>query len=165
MCWFFLLNINFIFAMHNWSKILFACIQYKERYSPPGGFFFFFWTNFFFFQLNYSTSWEQMVSEDDYEIWILPQELQSVDINLQSFWSNWCSAEEECNTSCCDVPCILFSTVSGHACHSPLCEAVWAQSRDPALWIFWDSIEGDSTCLRKNKCQQKNMYNSRINVV
>lgn len=47
-------------------------------------------------------------------------QLQSVDIKLQSLWPNWCSAKEECNTSCCDVPCILFSTVSGHACHSPL---------------------------------------------
>lgn len=79
----------------------------------------FFGPNLFFFswitQLSQKKCWA-----DDYKIWILPQELQSVDINLQSFWSNWCSAEEECNTSCYDVPCILFSTVTGHACHSPL---------------------------------------------
>lgn len=71
-----------------------------------------------------------MVSEDYYEIWVLPQKLQSGDIILQPFWSNWCSAEGDCNTSCCDVPCILFSTVSGHACHS---SSVWVLSCDPAV--------------------------------
>lgn len=117
-----------------------------------------------FFQLNYSTMSKEMVSEDDYEIWILPQELQCVDIkNLQSFWSNWCSAEEECNTSCCDVPCILFSTVSGHACHSPLQGCVGT--------ILWPCAEyilklnrGDATCLGERKCQQNYMYCYKKNV-
>lgn len=105
-----------------WYKFYFSCIQYKDMYSAWGIFFllsFFEKKKLKKNQLNCSTSSDEMRSKNDYEIWILPQELQSVDINLQSFWSNWCSAEEQCNTSCCDVPCILFSTVSGHACHSP----------------------------------------------
>lgn len=117
-----LYNINLVstkYAVLAYLNVL--CCTQLTAWGREFLFFSFFGKNvFFFFQLSYSTTSEEMVSEDDYEIWILPQELQSVDINLQSFWSNWCSAEEECNTSCCDVPCILFSTVSGHACHSSL---------------------------------------------
>lgn len=62
----------------------------KNSYSLPLGFFFlsWFWTKPFFIQLNCSTLSEEMVSEADYEIRVPPQELQCVDINLQSFWSN-----------------------------------------------------------------------------
>lgn len=46
----------------------------------------------------------------------------------------------------------------------PLCEAVRAQSRDPALRIFWNWIKGDSRCLRKTlNVSRKNVYNSTIN--
>lgn len=103
-----------------------------------------------------------MVSEDDYEIWILPQELQSVDIKLQSFWPNWCSAKEECNTSCCDVPCILFSTVSGHACHSTLQSSVGT-----VLWPY--SVNFSLTDFKVQKKKKETSaeimhYNSTVNV-
>lgn len=39
----------------------------------------------------------------------------------------------------------------------PLCKAVLAQSRDPALSILWDWIKGDSACLRKLWKSAKNM--------
>lgn len=109
-----------------------------------------------FFFLTELLNWlREMVSEDDYEIRILPQELQSVDINLQSFWSNWCSVQGECNTSCCDVPCILFSTVSGHACHSPQQGCVGTTSW-PCVVNFLKLNQGRLHMSEKNsKCQQK----------
>lgn len=61
--------------------------------------------------------------------------------NLQSFWPNWFSVEEERNTSCCDVPCILFSTVSGHACHSsPLHKHCGQHPCDPVCCSFSQQI-------------------------
>lgn len=116
----------------------------------------------FFFLLNFSTSSDEMVSEDDYEIWILPQELQSVDINLQSFWSNWCSAEEECNTSCCDVPCILFSTVSGHACHSPLLRHCGYNLVTLRCDSSETETEGASTCLPKKQQKKQHFFSNSI---
>ena len=116
----------------------------KDGTASPGDFSVFLFRQklFFLFQLNYSTSSEEMVSDDDYEIWILPQELQSVDINLQSFWSNWCSAEEECNFLLRRTLYPVFH--SQWSCVSfPHCKAVWVWSCDPGLWIFWDSIHGD----------------------
>lgn len=130
--------------------------------QPVCGFFFSF-SLLSFFPPNWITqlSSEEMVSEEDnYEIWILPQELQSVDINLQSFWSNWCSAEEECNTSCCDVPCILFSTVSGHACHSPSVRLCGHN----LVTLCWESSETKEKKTLNNECQQKNMFNSTMNI-
>lgn len=150
--------------VHNLSKFFSACIRVKEQHNLRRGLFslsFFFRQKLFFlFQLNYSTSSEEMVSEDDYEIWILPQKLQSVDINLQSFWSNWCSAEEECNTSCCDALCILFSTVSGHACHSPSARLCGYD----LVTLGCESSETQYTeTLKNSECQQKKMYNSTMN--
>lgn len=121
---FYLYNYTLCYCFHCFTfliKAYLVCNHFSWFHLTriqPGGYIF--CLNNLFFKLYYSTIWQEIVCEGDYEIWILPQELQSVDINLQSFWSNWCSAKEECNTSCCDVPCILFSTVSGHACHSPL---------------------------------------------
>lgn len=47
----------------------------------------------------------------------------------------------------------------------PLCNAVWAQSCDPVLWIVWHWIEGDyKKTPQKTLNVSKNIYNSTINV-
>lgn len=42
----------------------------------------------------------------------------------------------------CQWSCVSF----------PLCKAVWAQSCDPVLWIFWDWVKGESEI---SECQHK----------
>lgn len=112
----------------------------------------------FFFKLNYSTLsekwWAKTITKFEYCH------------RSYRVWTSTCSHSGQTDVLCrgsatlpvatYPVSCFPQSVVM-HVI--PLSKAVWAQPRDHALWIFWDWIKGDSTCLRKtlNVSRKKNL--------